>query len=423
LSMSQYGEQFGEQTRKVVICGAAGRDFHNFITLFRDDPSVQVVAFTTTQIPGLEERVFPADLAGERYPLGIPVYAESRLAAICVQHSVTEVVFSYSDVANDEVMSVASVALAAGANFSLLSPASTRLPTAKPSIAVCAVRTGCGKSQTARHIARALSANHRVAVLRHPMPYGDLRRQRVQRFACLADLDAANCTLEEREEYEPHIQAGGVVFAGVDYQQIVAAAEAECDVLLWDGGNNDAAFIDCDYNIVVVDALRPEQLTSHYPGHCVLLGADLVVINKVNSATTAQVADIRARLREIVPAAEVVLAGSTVTMAADMPPGSRVLVVEDGPTITHGGVAYGAGLVAAHPIADAICDEIPFFSWLLRAHSFLRFGYDPDGVFSADTDDYGFRSGTACELIFREPVANVAQQEAVESSIGNLKSH
>jgi len=348
---------------KIVICGAAGRDFHNFNVVFRDDPSVEVVAFTATQIPGIEARRMPAKVAGAHYPAGIPIWPEAELRARCLEHGVDRVVFAYSDVPRDHVMAIAAQALAAGADFGLLGPKETMLPTRKPAIAVCAVRTGCGKSQITRFIASHLSAGGRkVAVLRHPMPYGDLARQTVQRFAVMEDLDRADCTLEEREEYEPHIAGGGIVFAGVDYAKILAAAEAEADVVLWDGGNNDHPFIEPDYNIVVVDALRPDHLMTHFPGDSVLLRADLVVVNKTRAASPEQLAAVQAGLDACVPGVPRLFAASPVRL--DDPEaiaGARVLIVEDGPTITHGGMPYGAGYQAVKdlPVAE-IVDPRPF---------------------------------------------------------------
>ncbi len=346
------------EPRRVVICGAAGRDFHNFNVVYRDDPSFRVVAFTAAQIPGIDARRFPAELAGGRYPDGIPILPEDQLEAICAEQRVERVVFAYSDVTFEQVMRLGSRALAAGADYVLHGPDSTMIAATKPVVAVCAVRTGCGKSQTARHLAGQFAARGlRVAVLRHPMPYGDLARQAVQRFATRADLDAAECTLEEREEYEPHIARGGVVFAGVDYQAIVSLAQSETDVILWDGGNNDFSFVRPDLSIVVVDALRPDNLDTHHPGAAVLRMADIVVVNKVDAATRAQLAEVERGLARLVPATPRVLAASPVVL--DDPQavkGARVLIVEDGPTITHGGMAYGAGYQAVRDLAAAIID-------------------------------------------------------------------
>ena len=336
------------QRRKIVICGAAGRDFHNFNVVYRDDATVEVVAFTAAQIPGIAKRQFPASIAGLQYPAGIPIWPEAQLQQLCLQHQVDEVVFAYSDVTRDHVMDIAAAAFAAGANFALLGPKATMLETHKPTIAVCAVRTGCGKSQIARYIARQLTdAGKNVAVLRHPMPYGELAKQTVQRFQSFADLDEANCTVEEREEYEPHIASGGVVFAGVDYKKILHAAEVEADVVLWDGGNNDHPFIEPGYNIVVVDALRPTQLTTHYPGDSVLLRADLIIVNKVDAASQQQMATLQRELDKIVPRADRIFAASPVRI--DTPErlvGARIMIIEDGPTITHGGMPHGAGFQA-----------------------------------------------------------------------------
>lgn len=339
----------GQKTKRVVIMGAAGRDFHNFNVVFRDDPACEVVAFTAAQIPGISERRYPAALAGGRYPDGIPILDETQLADICREKVVDEVVFAYSDVEHALVMHKASIALAAGADFALLGPARTMLASRLPVIAICAVRTGVGKSQTARWLARLLKQKGlKVAVIRHPMPYGDLERQAVQRFASLPDLDAAACTIEEREEYEPHILAGNVVFAGVDYARILRQAETESDIIIWDGGNNDFPFIRPDLQIVLVDPLRPGHETTHHPGEAVLRMADIVVVAKTNSASEVDIHTVTETARRLAPKASVVRAASLVSL--DDPAavaGRRVLVVDDGPTITHGGMPYGAGYVAA----------------------------------------------------------------------------
>jgi predicted GTPase len=341
-----------------LVLGAAGRDFHVFNTVYRGDPAFRVVAYTAAQIPGIAARRYPASLAGASYPEGIPIEEESRLESLCARHHVARVVFAYSDVEHAHVMHLASRALACGADFVLHGPEATMLPSRRPVLAVSAVRTGCGKSQTARFAgARLARAGLRVAVLRHPMPYGDLANERVQRFASLADLDAAACTIEEREEYEPWLAAGAVIFAGVDYAAILAAAESEADVLLWDGGNNDFPFLRPNLHLVLVDALRPQQLTTHHPGEAVLRMADVVVVNKVDGAEPAAVEALLARVQGIHPAARVVRTAS--------PPrvhdpaalrGRRVIVVEDGPTITHGGMSYGAGFVAARQAGAEILD-------------------------------------------------------------------
>jgi predicted GTPase len=344
---------------RIVILGAAGRDFHNFNVVYRDDPRVEVVAFTQAQIPRLTDRRYPASLAGPRYPDGIPIEDEADLEAICRRERVDRVVFAYSDVSHAAVMHLASRALAAGADFALLGPRRTMLRARVPVIAISAIRTGCGKSQVSRWLGRWLHARgHRVAVLRHPMPYGDLERQRVQRFARRDDLDAARCTAEEREEYEPHLAAGNVVFAGVDYAAIVEAAEREADIIVWDGGNNDFPFLRPRLHIVMADALRPGQADGYHPGEAVLRMADVVVVNKVDAASAAAVQTVIDEVRAINGLATIVRAASPVRLDdPDAVRGRRVLVVEDGPTLTHGGMAYGAGFVAATTAgADVIVD-------------------------------------------------------------------
>ena len=347
---------------RTVILGAAGRDFHDFNTLYRDDPAVEVVAFTATQIPGISGRRYPADLAGPLYPDGIPIVAEAELDDLCRRERIGRVHFAYSDIPHAEVMHVASRALAAGAGFLLASPRRTMLRASRPVIAVTAVRTGCGKSQVARFLSRRLrDRGHRVAALRHPMPYGNLAAQRVQRLATMQDLDDARCTIEEREEYEPHIAVGNLVFAGVDYAAILEAAEAEADIILWDGGNNDFPFIRPDQSIVLVDALRPDQLTTHHPGEAALRMADVVLVAKSNAVEAAIVDGMIADVAGINPAAKI-LRGRSET-AADDPDAlrcRRVLVVEDGPTITHGGMATGAGYAVCRDLGAAeIADPRP----------------------------------------------------------------
>ncbi len=334
---------------RTLIVGAAGRDFHNFNVVYREDPSVEVVAFTAAQIPGIGGRRYPASLAGPLYPEGIPVVEERELEALCQSRGVRQVVFAYSDVAHTDVMHLGSRALAAGADFVLLGPEHTMLRSKRPVIAVSAVRTGSGKSQTARFLSRRLKEKGlRVAVLRHPMPYGDLASERVQRFASMADLKAEHCTAEEREEYEPHLAVGNVVFAGVDYAAILAQAELEADVVIWDGGNNDFPFLRPDLHVAIADALRPEQVTTHHPGEAVLRMADVVVVNKVDSAAAADVQLTIDNVRAINGRAVIVKAASPVQLSdAEAVRGKRVLIVEDGPTITHGGMPYGAGYVAA----------------------------------------------------------------------------
>jgi predicted GTPase len=334
---------------RTVILGAAGRDFHNFNMVYRDDPATEVVAFTAAQIPDIAGRRYPPSLAGARYPRGIPVVEESQLEAFCQREDIERIVFAYSDVSHTDVMHKASIALSTGADFVFLGPRRTMLRAKVPVIASSAVRTGCGKSQTTRWLSRLLGKRGlRAAVIRHPMPYGDLERQAVQRFSRRADLDAANCTIEEREEYEPHLQLGNIVYAGVDYAGIVARAEEEADVILWDGGNNDFPFIAPDLHIVLVDPLRPGHETAYYPGEAVLRMADIIVVAKANSASSADVQRVTDTVRGINARATIVRGASPVE--ADDPKamrGRRVLVVKDGPSVTHGGMPYGAGYVAA----------------------------------------------------------------------------
>jgi predicted GTPase len=338
----------GRRTR-LLIMGAAGRDFHNFNRIYRDDPASEVVAFTAAQIPDIAGRRYPAALAGPLYPEGIPIVDETELEALCKAYRIDRVVFSYSDVSHTDVMHAASIALAQGADFLLLGPNRTMLEASVPVIACCAVRTGCGKSQTTRWLSGRLQAQGlKAAVIRHPMPYGDLEKQAVQRFARLADLDAADCTVEEREEYEPHLALGNTVFAGIDYAEIVPRAEREADIILWDGGNNDFPFVRPDLLIVLADPLRPGHETAYHPGEAVLRMADIVLIGKTNSAAEADVRRVADSARRLNPRAPILRGASVVQL--DQPEkvaGKRVLVVEDGPTLTHGGMAYGAGYVAA----------------------------------------------------------------------------
>ena len=334
---------------RVVILGAAGRDFHNFNTVYRDDPSSIVVAFTAAQIPGIANRAYPSSLAGPHYPAGIPIVAEDRIEELCRAEHIDQVVFAYSDVPHEHVMHLASRVLAVGADFLLLGPQRTMLTASRPVIAVSGLRTGCGKSPISRWLAQHLrNRGRRVAVIRHPMPYGNLAMEKVQRFAAVADLAAAHCTIEEREEYEPHIACGNVVFAGVDYAAILSAAEAEADILVWDGGNNDFPFVRPDLHIGVADALRPDQVTTHHPGETIARMVDVLVVNKANAAPASDVAALTERLRAVNPRATIVRGNMPVRL--DDPAavcGRRALVVEDGPTLTHGGMASGAGTAAA----------------------------------------------------------------------------
>ncbi len=346
---------------RIVIVGAAGRDFHDFNVVYRDDPAVRVVAFTATQIPGIAGRRYPPELAGPRYPDGIRIVAEAELDGLIRDEHVDEVVFAYSDVSHETVMHIASRALAAGADFSLLSPTRTMLQSRRPVLAVGAVRTGSGKSQTSRYLAGLLEAHGlKVAVVRHPMPYGDLVAQRVQRFATYADLDLQRTTIEEREEYEPHLDAGRLVFAGVDYEAILRAAEAEADVVLWDGGNNDTPFYRPDLSVVVADPLRPGHELTYHPGETNLRMADVIILNKIDSAEPAAIERVLGSIAAVNPTARVVQCRSALTLSADIT-GLQVAVVEDGPTLTHGGMAYGAGVVAARRFGAArIVDPTPY---------------------------------------------------------------
>jgi len=344
--------------RKVLIIGAAGRDFHNFNTFYRDNDAYDVVAFTAAQIPDIDGRKYPAELAGSLYPEGIPIHAEEDLAKLIKELDVDDCVFSYSDVSNQHVMNVGSIVNAAGANFILIGPKETQLKSTKPVISIGAVRTGAGKSQTSRRVIEHLmDKGLKVVAVRHPMPYGDIVAQRVQRFASLQDIDDNNCTVEEMEEYEPHVTRGNVIYAGVDYEAILRAAENDpdgCDVVLWDGGNNDFPFFKSDLHITVVDPHRPGHEKTFYPGTTTLRMADVVVINKMDSADAAGIEEVRKNLTELVPNALVVDAVSTLDVAdPSVIKGKRVLVVEDGPTLTHGHMTYGAGTVAAQKFGAA----------------------------------------------------------------------
>jgi predicted GTPase len=351
------------QARRVIILGAAGRDFHNFNVVFRDEPDYQVVAFTATQIPDIAGRRYPPELAGDLYPFGIPIAPEDSLERLIREHGVHEVVFAYSDVSYDHVMHVASRAMAAGADFRLLGAEATMLMSSVPVVSVCAVRTGSGKSQTTRRVAEILRERGlRVVVIRHPMPYGDLVKQAVQRFASSEDLDRHECTIEEREEYEPHLERGTVVYAGVDYGAILAEAEREADVILWDGGNNDLPFFEPELEIVVLDPHRAGHELKYFPGEANLRRADVAVINKVGTAPPEGLETVRENLRMANPTAVVVEANSPITVSdPGAIQGKRVLVVEDGPTLTHGEMAYGAGAVAAreHGAAELV-DPRPY---------------------------------------------------------------
>jgi len=343
---------------KILILGAAGRDFFNFNQVYRDNPDYQIVAFTATQIPGISGRVYPKELAGSLYPNGIPIYPEEKLPELIKKFNVDQVVFAYSDVSNQYVMDKASIALANGADFVLLGPNSTMLKSSKPVISVTAVRTGSGKSQVTRKIAKILKKRGKsVIVIRHPMPYGDLKKQIVQRFASHEDLDWYNATIEEREEYEPHINNGIVVYAGVDYEKILRRAEKEASIIIWDGGNNDVSFIKSDLYIVVVDPHRAGHELTYHPGETNLRMADVVIVNKIDSAKKPDIHQVIENAKSVNPKAKVILAKSTVTVdKPELIKGKSVLVVEDGPTLTHGGMPYGAGTVAARKYNCKIVD-------------------------------------------------------------------
>ncbi|GAP07161.1 MAG TPA: GTPase [Anaerolinea thermolimosa] len=348
---------------RTIIMGAAGRDFHNFNVYFRDNPDYQVVAFTATQIPNIEGRKYPAELAGKLYPKGIPIYPETELERLIRDFEVDQVIFAYSDVPHEYVMHKASVVLAAGADFRLMGMKETQLKSSKPVVSVCAVRTGSGKSQTTRRVSHILrELGYRVAAIRHPMPYGDLVKQSVQRFADYSDLDRHECTIEEREEYEPHLDNGVIVYAGVDYEKILRQAEQEVDIVLWDGGNNDFPFYKPDLAIVVADPHRPGHELTYHPGETNVRSADVFVINKVDTAAPENVIRVRENLYSVNPDAIIVEAASPLFVTDPSAiRGKRVLVIEDGPTLTHGEMAYGAGWVAARRFgAAAIVDPRPY---------------------------------------------------------------
>jgi predicted GTPase len=347
---------------RTLIMGAAGRDFHNFNVFFRDNPTYEVVGFTATQILGIEGRVYPAVLSGPRYPDGLPIYPEEKLLELIREQRVEQVVFAYSDVSHEYVMHRASAVLAAGADFCLLGPHHTQLCSSRLVVTVCAVRTGAGKSQVSRRVARILrEMGYHVAPVRHPMPYGDLARQAVQRFASMADLDSNNCTIEEREEYEPMIEEVGLVFAGVDYERILRTAEREADIILWDGGNNDLPFFVPDFHVVVADPHRVGHELTYHPGETNARAADVFVLNKVDTALPASVLAVRANLQALNPRAVIIEAASPIVL--DTPEavcGRRVLVVEDGPTLTHGGMPHGAGWLAASRHGALVIDPRPW---------------------------------------------------------------
>jgi predicted GTPase len=392
--------------RRVLIMGAAGRDFHNFNVAFRDDRRYEVVAFTATQIPFINDRMYPKELAGARYPNGIQIHDESELTTLIRDLAVDDVVFAYSDVPHEYVMHKGSEALAAGANFVLLGPGETMLDATVPVVAVCAVRTGSGKSQTTRAIAGTLKeAGKRVVAVRHPMPYGDLNAQRVQRYAELADLERYETTIEEREEYEPHITSGTIIYAGVDYGDILAQAQQECDVLLWDGGNNDLPFYTPTVHVVVADPLRAGHEMSYHPGEANLRMADVIVVNKMDSASIDQVNALMDTIHHANPGATIVKANSRVTVDdPDAIRGKRVLVVEDGPTLTHGEMKFGAGVVAArqHGAAE-IVDPRP---WAVGTIDETFRKYDVGAVLPA----MGYSDGQLAEM---EKIIDAAEVDLV----------
>jgi len=354
--------------KRVIIMGAAGRDFHNFNVFFRNNPEYEVVAFTATQIPFIENRRYPPELAGDLYPEGIPIYPEEELPRLVREHNVDVVVFAYSDVSHEYVMNRASTALAAGADFWLLGPRSTMLKSSKPVISVGAVRTGAGKSPTSRRVASILkSRGLRVVVVRHPMPYGDLAKQAVQRFASMEDLDRYGVTIEEREEYEPHLAMGNVVYAGVDYERILREAEKEADVILWDGGNNDFPFFESDLHIVVADPLRAGHERRYHPGEANLRMADVVIISKVDSAPMENVLRVLRSVRELNPRARIIRAAMPITVEdPGAIEGKKVVAVEDGPTLTHGEMSFGAAVVASRLHGGILVDPTPYFVGTLR---------------------------------------------------------
>ena len=352
-----------EKKTKVIIMGAAGRDFHNFNVYYRDNLRYEVVAFTATQIPGIEERAYPPELAGPGYQNGIPIYPEEDLPELIKKHEINEVVFAYSDVSHEYVMRRASIALANGADFRLMGPLTTMLKAKVPVVSICAVRTGSGKSQTSRRVTGILrEKGFRVVVVRHPMPYGDLAKQVCQRFASREDLDKYECTIEEREEYEPHINNGVIVYAGIDYERILLEAEKEADIIVWDGGNNDMPFYKPDLHIVVADPHRPGHEVAYHPGEANLRMADIVVINKVDTADPKNVATVRKNVRSLNLNAIIIEAASPITVdRPELIKSKRVLIVEDGPTLTHGNMSYGAGTIAAKRLGvTEIVDPRPY---------------------------------------------------------------
>lgn len=360
------------EKQKIIIIGAAGRDFHNFNVFYRDNPNYQVVAFTANQIPDIDDRKYPKELAGDLYPDGIPIYTQEKLPDLIKEFDVDECVFAYSDVNYHDVMALSAKVNSAGADFKLMGPKHTSLKSKKPVISVCAVRTGSGKSQSSRKvIEHLLDLGLKVVAIRHPMPYGDLVAQKVQRYADLADLDKYDCTIEEMEEYEPHIDRGNIIYSGVDYQAILDAAENDpdgCDLILWDGGNNDFSFIDADLAITIADPHRPGHEISYYPGQVSLEMADLAIINKVDSAKSEDIQTVEDNIKSVNPQAQIIKAESTISVDdPDLIKDKKVLIVEDGPTLTHGEMKFGAGTVAAQRFeASQIIDPRPYLAGSLK---------------------------------------------------------
>lgn len=351
-------------TEKVIIMGAAGRDFHVFNTYFRDNGKYEVVCFTAAQIPDIDGRKYPQSLAGDLYPEGIPIYDEKDLTSLIKEHQINQVVFAYSDLSHEDIMHKASEVLAAGADFRLMGPGHTAIKSTKPLVSICAVRTGVGKSQTTIKVSKILrDMGYKVVSIRHPMPYGNLEDQVSQRYETYEDLDKYECTIEEREEYEPHIENGIIIYSGVDYQKILNEAEKEADIILWDGGNNDFPFYQSDFNIVLADALRPGHEITYHPGETNIQMADLVIINKIDTADAKNVEEIRANIQKYNPSAKIIEAASPIALEGDYKAlqDKKVLVIEDGPTVTHGGTPYGAGYIAAKKNGPGqIIDPRPF---------------------------------------------------------------
>jgi len=414
---------------KVIIMGAAGRDFHNFNVYFRDNPRYNVIAFTATQIPDIDGRLYPPQLAGKHYPDGIPIYSDKDLADLITTNQIDLVAFSYSDVPHLEVMHKASIVNAAGADFVLIGASYTMLKSTKKVISVCAVRTGCGKSQTSRKVCRILQKmGHRAVLVRHPMPYGDLTQQVVQRFSSYADFDRHKCTIEEREEYEPVVDMGAIIYAGVDYELILRQAEQEADVIVWDGGNNDTPFYQPDIHIVVFDPHRAGHETTYHPGETNLLMAHVAVINKVDSAEPAKVAAVRTAIAQRNPTAEIVLADSAIRCDnPDLIQGRRVLVIEDGPTLTHGEMSFGAGTVAAQRHgASEIVDPRPYLVGSLKdtfdqyqhmGHILPAMGYSQTQIKDMET----VINRTPCDLVLLATPIDLAKLLSIDKPTQRIR--